>query len=46
MGENWSLFIKELVTLVFQNLAGARAEISVTPHTTVAAVTRGGNKQA
>lgn len=46
MGENWSLFIKELLTLVFQNLAGARAEISATPHTTVATVTLDGNKQA
>jgi hypothetical protein len=46
MGENWSLFIKKLLTLVFQNLAGARAGISVTPHTTVATVTLDGNKQA
>src|SRR5690606_8180112 len=37
-GENWSLFTKELLILIFQNLANVRAEISTTPNTTVAEV--------
>ena len=38
LGENWSLFTKDLLTLIFENLASVRAEISVTPNTTVAEV--------
>lgn len=38
LGENWSLFTKELLGLIFQNLANVRAEISTTPNTTVATV--------
>jgi len=38
LGENWSLFTKELLTLIFQNLANVKAEISTTPNTTVAEV--------
>ncbi len=38
MGENWSLFTKELLALIFLNLANARAEISTTSNTTVAEV--------
>jgi len=38
LGENWSLFTKELLTIIFENLANAKIEISVTPNTTVAEV--------
>lgn len=38
LGENWSLFTKELLALIFQNLANVKAEISVTSNTTVAEV--------
>ncbi len=38
LGENWSLFTKELLTLIFEKLANVRAEISVTPNTTIASV--------
>ena len=38
LGDNWSLFTKELLTLIFQNLANVRAEISTTSNTTVAEV--------
>ena len=38
LGENWSLFTKELLSLIFENLASVKAEISVTPNTTVAEV--------
>jgi hypothetical protein len=38
LGENWSLFTKELLTLIFQNLANVRAEINTTSNTTVAEV--------
>jgi hypothetical protein len=38
LGENWSLFTKELLALIFQNLANVRAEISTTSNTTVAEV--------
>lgn len=37
-GENWSLFTKELLALIFQNLANVRADFSVTSNTTVAEV--------
>jgi hypothetical protein len=38
LGENWSLFTKELLELIFQKLANVNAEINVTPNTTVAEV--------
>jgi hypothetical protein len=38
LGENWSLFTKELLALIFQNLANVRADISITPNTTIAEV--------
>jgi hypothetical protein len=38
LGENWSLFTKELLSLIFQNLANVRAEINTTSNTTVAEV--------
>jgi hypothetical protein len=38
LGDNWSSFTKELLALIFQNLANVKAEISTTPNTTVAEV--------
>jgi macrodomain Ter protein organizer (MatP/YcbG family) len=38
MGKNWSLFTKELLALIFENLANAKAEIDMTPNTTIAEV--------
>lgn len=38
LGENWSLFTKELLALIFQNLANVKAEINTTSNTTVAEV--------
>jgi hypothetical protein len=38
LGENWSLFTKELLGLIFQTLANVKAEISTTSNTTVAEV--------
>ncbi len=38
LGENWSLFTKELLTLIFENLAKVKVEVSITPNTTVAEV--------
>lgn len=38
LGENWSLFTKELLELIFQNLANVRADINTTANTTVAEV--------
>jgi hypothetical protein len=38
LGENWSLFTKELLALIFQNLANVRADFSVTSNTPVAEV--------
>ncbi len=38
LGENWSLFTKELLSLIFENLASIKADIGVTPNTTVAQV--------
>lgn len=34
LGENWSLFTKELMNLIFEKLAEVRADISITPNTT------------
>ncbi len=36
LGENWSLFTKELLKLIFENLAKVRAEVNITPNTTIA----------
>lgn len=38
LGENWSLFSKELLGLIFEKLANVKAEFNVTPNTTVAEV--------
>jgi hypothetical protein len=38
LGENWSLFTKELLTLIFENLAKARIECNITPNTAIAEV--------
>ncbi len=38
LGENWSLFTKELLKLIFENLANVKVNVDVTPHTTVAEV--------
>lgn len=38
LGENWSLFTKELLALIFEKLANVTAEINVTANTTVAEV--------
>jgi hypothetical protein len=35
LGENWSLFMKELLTLIFEKLAKVRVETNITPSTTV-----------
>jgi hypothetical protein len=39
LGENWSLFTKELLKLIFENLAKVKAEVNVTANMTVAEVT-------
>jgi hypothetical protein len=41
LGEGWSMFTKELLRLIFENLAKVKAEISITPNTTVAEVVLG-----
>jgi hypothetical protein len=38
LGENWSLFTKELLKLIFENLAKVRAEVNTTSNMTVAEV--------
>ena len=38
LGENWSLFTKELLELIFENLAKVRAEVTITANMTVAEV--------
>ena len=38
LGENWSLFTKELLKLIFENLAETRAEINITANMTIAEV--------
>jgi hypothetical protein len=38
LGENWSLFIKEFLILIFENLGKVKVDISSTPNTTVAKV--------
>jgi hypothetical protein len=38
LGENWSLFTKELLALIFENLANVKGKIDMTPNTIVAEV--------
>jgi hypothetical protein len=38
LGENWSLFTKELLKIIFESLANVKVEVSVTSNTTVAEV--------
>ena len=38
LGESWSIFTRELLTLIFENLAKVRAEFNVTPNMTMAEV--------
>ncbi|HET7389502.1 MAG TPA: hypothetical protein VFJ51_01670 [Nitrososphaeraceae archaeon] len=38
LGENWSLFTKELLKLIFENLANVKVKVDVTPNTIVAEV--------
>ncbi len=38
LGENWSLFTKELLKLIFENLAEVRPEVNATANMTVATV--------
>jgi hypothetical protein len=38
LGENWSLFTKELLGIIFEKLASVKADITVTPNTTIATV--------
>lgn len=38
LGDNWSLFTKELLRLIFENLANIRAEVNVTANMTIAEV--------
>lgn len=38
LGENWSLFTKELLALIFENLANLRPEIQVTANTVIASI--------
>ncbi|MGC1131377.1 MAG: hypothetical protein WA941_01035 [Nitrososphaeraceae archaeon] len=39
LGENWSLFTKVLLNLIFENLASVRPDINTTPNTIIAKVT-------
>jgi hypothetical protein len=39
LGENWSLFTKMLLNLIFENLANTRPEVSITSNTIIAKVT-------
>lgn len=39
LGENWSLFTKVLLNLIFENLASVRPDVSTTPNTIIAKVT-------
>lgn len=38
LGENWSLFTKELLNMIFENLANVRPKIDVTPNTVIASI--------
>lgn len=39
LGENWSLFTKVLLNLIFENLANTRPDVSITSNTIIAKVT-------
>lgn len=39
LGENWSLFTKVLLDLIFENLASVRPDVNTTPNTIIAKVT-------
>ena len=39
LGENWSLFTKVLLNLIFENLARVRPDVNTTPNTIIAKVT-------
>jgi hypothetical protein len=39
LGENWSLFTKVLLDLIFENLANTRPDVSITSNTIIAKVT-------
>jgi hypothetical protein len=39
LGENWSLFTKALLDLIFENLANTRPDVSITSNTIIAKVT-------
>ena len=39
LGENWSLFTKVLLNLIFENLASVTPEVNTTPNTIIAKVT-------
>lgn len=39
LGENWSLFTKVLLNLIFENLASVRPDVNTTPNTIIAKVT-------
>ena len=39
LGENWSLFTKVLLNLIFENLASVRPDFNTTPNTIIAKVT-------
>lgn len=38
LGDNWSLFTKELLAMIFENLANVRPEIQVTTNTVIASL--------
>jgi len=38
LGENWSLFTKELLSLIFENLANVRAGVDITPNFAIAKI--------
>jgi hypothetical protein len=38
LGDNWSIFTKELMSMMFEDLAKVRADINTTPNTVVAGV--------
>jgi hypothetical protein len=38
LGENWSLFTKELLKLIFENLSKVTADVNVTPNMTIAEI--------
>lgn len=38
LGENWSLFVRDVLRIIFEDLAKIRAEIHITPNTTIAEV--------